>query len=231
MAVATGAAVMTLAAPAGAAAKPTVTVTPHAQLANNQIVTVSEKGLKNPSSGDGLTVGECSPAVLTSMDALSDCNLGNVGSIPAGKTKTTTFKIVEGSSYSDADKNKCDPTHSCVIVVTDNPLAPTEFASAKITFTNKVLTTTSVSSKKKVAKGKKLTFTAKTTKTGAAKLSGTVTFTGNGKKLGKVKETKSGKVTFSHKFKKAGKVTIKATYSGNKHFTSSSASKKITVKK
>jgi hypothetical protein len=231
MALATGAALLATApVAANAAAAPSVTASPHKNLNNGQTITVSEKGFSNPSSGAGLTVGECSQAVVKSMNALADCNLGNVGMIPAGK-KSTKLTVVSNKSYSDADGNKCDPKTSCLVVVTDNPLAPTVFAAAKITFSNQQATHTKIKGKDSVDKGKKLKLTIKTTHKGAGKLSGKVTITANGKKIAKAKETKSGKVSVKLKFKKTGKEKIVAQYGGDKKFRASSGKKTIKVTK
>lgn len=230
MAVATGAAVMTMAAPAGAATAPSVSASPHTNLVNGQMVTVTAKGFTHAPK-TGATAAECSKAALKSK-SISDCDISSATNVPVDSKGdgTAKFKILTGSNYSDANGGKCGGNNACIIVVID-AIPTTQEAAAGISFKGaKLVTKTTVLSKKTVTKGKKLTITAKTTH-GSAKLTGTVTFTANGKKLAKVKETKSGRVSIHHRFKKAGKYKIKATYSGSKAYKGSSGTRKITVKK
>jgi hypothetical protein len=237
MAAATGVAVMATApVAANAAAAPSVSASPHKNLANGQMVTVTAKNFTAAATAGSATAAECSAAALKSK-SINDCDIQSATAVPvnASGNGSAKFKILTGASYSDTNGGKCGGTNSCIITVVDNPFATTQEAAAAISFKGatvaKKATHTKVTSKKTVAKGKKLTITVKTTHKGSGKLSGKVTFTANGKKFASVKETKSGKVKLKVGFKKTGKLTIKAHYGGNKAFKGSTGTKKITVKK
>ncbi len=224
-----------MAAPAGAAApKQTlkVTATPHSKLVNNGSVAIKATGFAAAdNSSPTVVVAECAAAVVKS-GSTNDCDLSTAKPVTvASKVGTGTLTVLTGKNYKDNDGGKCNAANACYAVV-ENLGNTKEVGGAKVTFKSpQAATKTKVASKKTVAKGKKLTFTVKTTPKGTASFSGKVTFTANGKKLKVVKETKSGKVTFKHAFKKAGKYTIKATYSGNKAYKTSHGTKKINVKK
>jgi hypothetical protein len=234
MAVATGAAVMATAPiTASAAAAPSVTVTPHANLANGKMVTVTAKHFTAAVTAKSATAAECSHAALKSK-SINDCDVKTATPIPINTSGngSAKFKIEAGAAYSDANGGKCGGAHACIITVVDNPFAPTQEAAGSISFkVAKKATHTKVTSKKTVHKGKKVTVTVRTTHKGAGKLSGTVTFTANGKKIGKAKESKSGRAHVKVKFKKTGTFTIKAHYAGNKAFKGSTGKEKIHVKK
>jgi hypothetical protein len=233
MAVATGAALMATAPlAASAAAAPSVTVSPHRNLTNNQMVTVTAKGFTAAETAKSATAAECSHAALASK-SIADCDVSSATAVPIGKTGSghVKFKILTGANYKDANGGKCGGKNACIITVVDNPFAPTQEAAGVISFAGpKKATHTKVTSKKTVHKGKKVTFTVKTTHKGAGRLSGTVTFTANGKKIGKAKESKTGRAHVSVKFKKTGTFTIKARYAGNKGFKGSTGKEKIHVK-
>jgi hypothetical protein len=233
MAVATGTAVMATAPlAANAAAAPSVTVSPHKHLTNNQMVTVTAKGFTS-APGDSATAAECSHAALKSM-SINDCDISTATAVPvnAKGNGSAKFKIIAGSGYTDNNGGKCGGSHNCIVTVVDNPLAPTQEAAGTISFTSaKKATHTKVTSKDSVDKGKKLTLKIKTTHKGAGKLSGKVTVTANGTKIAKAKETKSGKVHVKVKFAKTGTYKIKAHYHGNKRFKASTGKEKIKVTK
>jgi hypothetical protein len=234
MALATGAALMATApVAASAAVAPTVSVKPHTNLTNGQMVTVTAKNFTAAVPNKSATAAECSHAALKSK-SISDCDIQTATPVPVDNSGngSAKFTIVSGSSYSDGNGGKCGGSHSCIITVVDNPLAPTEEAAGKISFKGaKAATHTKVTSKDSVDKGKKLTLKIRTTHKGAGKLSGKVTITANGHKIAKVKEKKSGKLRVKVSFKKTGKEKIVAKYGGNKKFKGSRGKETIKVTK
>jgi hypothetical protein len=234
MAVATGAALMATApVAANAAAAPSVSVKPHTNLNNGDMVKVTAKNFTAAVTSHAATAAECSHAALKSK-SISDCDVSTATPVPVDNSGngTAQFKIVTGSNYTDANGGKCGGNRSCIITVVDNPFAVTQEAAAVITFHGaKAATHTKVTSKDSVDKGKKLTLKIKTTHKGAGRLSGKVTITANGKRIAKAKEKKSGKLRVKVTFKKTGKEKIVAHYGGNKKFKGSSGNETIKVTK
>lgn len=219
--------------PAQAFSFGTVSANPNSNLVNGQSITVTFSGFGSASQ---VYAGECSPVVNSSQRQDKDCDLSTIAGYPAtGGAGQFTMNVLAGSSYHDADGNQCDYAHGCEIVVSDTNTPPPNYAgAAQLSFkdTRAHSATSLKASKKKVKSGKKVTFTATTTRSGAAALSGKVVFTDNGKKFATVNEKASGTVKAKEKLKKKGKHHIVATYLGNSSFQPShSKTVKVTVKK
>jgi hypothetical protein len=230
MALATGTAVMATAPlSAGAAAAPSVTVSPHRNLSDGKMVKVTAKNFTAAATAGSATAAECSHAALKSK-SIADCDVSTATQIPvnASGNGSAKFTVVAGKNYMDSDGGKCGGRHRCIITVVDNPFAPTQEAAAVISF--KKPTHTKVTSKKTAHTGHKFTFKITTTHAGAGRLTGKVTLKANGKKIAKVKVRRSGKEKVKVTFTKTGKFKIKAHYSGNKKFSGSTGHEKIRVK-
>jgi hypothetical protein len=237
-ALAVGSLIATTGVSASAAPLPgfgTAVVTPHANLKNNQKVTIKASGFGKATT---LYAVECSSTAVSKIsEDYCDSTAAHFVMTPA-KNGAATFKftIHTGADFTPTNTTgvPCNYPNTCNIIVSDGTtLATTKFvAFPSITFAG-VKTTTSVKpAKKTIAKGKSVTFKIKTTHAkSSSKPTGKVTIFDNGKKIGSKKEPASGKLSWTHKFKKAGKQHIKVTYSGDKVFSASSGKSVITVKK
>jgi hypothetical protein len=230
MALATGTAVMATAPlSAGAAAAPSVTVSPHRHLSNGRMVKVTAKNFTAAATARSATAAECSHAALKSR-SINDCDVSTATQVPvnASGNGSAMFTVVAGKNYTDTNGGKCGGRHRCIITVVDNPLAPTQEAAATISF--KKTTHTVVRSKKIAHTGQKFTFKITTTHKGSGRLTGKVTLKANGKKIAKVKVRRSGKEKVKVIFTKTGKEKITAHYGGNKRFSGSTGKERIRVK-